>query len=319
MAAPDAPPAQAAPSSDAVAAILDGKEIKISDIDQEIKRKPNLAMYLQMAQSNPALMQRVRAAALDGMINRKLLLDEAGKSGSTSETEVKDQAAKLIAKFEEANGGKDQLDASLKSIGTTRAKFEADISDDFRLNNYIDKVVAVGLTASDEELKASFDAKPERYAKQESVHARHILIKTEDPNNAEQDAAAKKKIDAIYAEVTKPGADFAAVAKAQSQCPSAPNGGDLGTFGRGQMVPEFEKAAFEIKPGEIGAPIRTKFGYHVIKVEEHQQAGKPDFEAVKDAVKRDVMAQKREEKLKAKIAALRKERKVEIKLSPGAA
>lgn len=319
-AAPDAPPAApAAAGADAVAAMFDGKEIKISDIDQEIKKKPNLAYVFQMAQKDPTLMQRVRSAALEGMINRRLLLEAANKDSSADSAAVKKDVADLLAKFEEANGGKEQFVQSLKSIGTTLDKFTADITDDMRLKNYIDKIVAGDLKASDEELKASFDAKPEKYALPEQVHARHILIKVADPKNAEEDAAAKKKIDAIYAEVKKPAADFAAMAKSQSQCPSAPNGGDLGTFERGRMVPEFEKAAFEIQPGQVGAPIKTQFGYHIIKVEEHKSAGSPEFDKVKEDVRRDVLALKREQKLKDKLAALRKEKNIEVKLSPGAA
>lgn len=299
-----------------IAAVLDGSSIKISDIDEEIKRKPNLAVYLQMAEGNPGLLQRVRAAALDGMINRKILLDEAKKSGSTDEAEVKKSVAKMLSEFESANGGKEQFLAGLKSIGTTPERFEADISDDIRLNSFIDKVIAPNLSATDEELKASFETHPEKYGKPEEVRARHILIKVPEGDSA-KDAEAKKKIDAIYEEVKKPGADFGEIAKAKSECPSAPRGGDLGFFPRGAMVPEFEKAAFAMKVGETGAPIKTKFGYHIIKVEERHEGGKPEFDKVKDSVKKDVIFLKRDEKVKAKITELRKARNVEIKLSPG--
>jgi parvulin-like peptidyl-prolyl isomerase len=88
------------------------------------------------------------------------------------------------------------------------------------------------------------------------VHARHILVKTED------------EAKTILYDVTIGKKDFGAVAAEKSLCPSKRQGGDLGWFGRGQMVKEFETAAFALKPGEISKPVKTQFGYHIIKVEE---------------------------------------------------
>ena len=87
------------------------------------------------------------------------------------------------------------------------------------------------------------------------IHARHILVKTED-----------EALQALY-DVTH-GKDFGEVAKEKSTCPSKKEGGDLGWFGRNQMVKEFETAAFALKPGEISKPVKTQFGWHIIKVEE---------------------------------------------------
>lgn len=87
----------------------------------------------------------------------------------------------------------------------------------------------------------------------ERVRASHILVPTE------------KDAEKILAELKK-GKDFAELAKKYSKCPSSKNGGDLGFFGRGQMIKEFENAAFSLNSGEISKPVKTKFGYHIIKV-----------------------------------------------------
>ena len=87
------------------------------------------------------------------------------------------------------------------------------------------------------------------------VHALHILVKTEGEANE------------LLFDLRR-GGDFKEIARAKSLCPSGNKGGDLGWFGRGQMVKEFEKAAFELKPGELSKPIKTQFGYHIIKVVE---------------------------------------------------
>ncbi len=124
-------------------------------------------------------------------------------------------------------------------------------------------------TITDEKLKQRYekqtaDAKPEK-----EVHARHILVKTE-----EEAKAIIKELDG--------GADFIELAKAKSTGPSGPQGGDLGFFGKGRMVPEFEKAAFSMKAGEYTKePVKTQFGYHVLKVDETRDKPLPTFEASK--------------------------------------
>jgi peptidyl-prolyl cis-trans isomerase C len=110
---------------------------------------------------------------------------------------------------------------------------------------------------------------------EEEIRARHILVESED--------AAK----ALIAELKK-GADFATLAKSSSTGPSANTGGDLGFFKREDMVPEFTEAAFALKPGEYTeTPVKTQFGWHVIKQEERRKAAAPDYEATKDALRRD--------------------------------
>ncbi|KQT85872.1 peptidylprolyl isomerase [Aurantimonas sp. Leaf443] len=138
-----------------------------------------------------------------------------------------------------------------------------------------------GATAvSDEELKARYDKEVAAIPKAEEIHARHILVKTK-----EEAEAAIKELDG--------GADFMTVAKEKSGGPSGPEGGDLGFFGRGQMVPEFEKAAFALKPGEYTkTPVQTQFGFHVIRVEEKRDQQPPAFDQVKEQVRQVVMRER---------------------------
>ncbi|MBC9208417.1 peptidylprolyl isomerase [Roseomonas aerophila] len=101
---------------------------------------------------------------------------------------------------------------------------------------------------------------------EEEIHARHILVASEDE--------AKK----VLAEVRRPGADFAAIARTRSTGPGTEQGGDLGFFKKGDMVPEFAEAAFALQTGQISEPVRSAFGWHVIKVEERRTAAAPTFE-----------------------------------------
>jgi peptidyl-prolyl cis-trans isomerase C len=121
---------------------------------------------------------------------------------------------------------------------------------------------------TDEAMKKVYEDASKQITSEQEVHARHILVETED------DAKA------IAAELKK-GADFAELAKKKSKDPGASDGGDLGFFTKEQMVPEFSAVAFKLEPGKISDPVKSQFGWHVIKVEEKRNRKAPAFEQVK--------------------------------------
>ena len=122
---------------------------------------------------------------------------------------------------------------------------------------------------TDEALHQTYDEAVRSMAGQEEVHARHILV--EDENEAKS-----------LLEQLKSGADFAALAKEKSKDPGAAEGGDLGYFTKDQMVPEFADVAFKMYPGQLSNPVKTQFGWHVIKVEDRRTKQPPEFDKVKD-------------------------------------
>src|SRR3954470_20701190 len=124
---------------------------------------------------------------------------------------------------------------------------------------------------TDENMKKVYEEAAKQIGGEQEVHARHILVETEDQ--------AKK----IEAELKK-GADFPELAKKESKDPGASDGGDLGFFTKDQMVPEFSAVAFALEPGKISDPVKTQFGWHIIKVEEKRTRKAPDFEQVKPQI-----------------------------------
>src|SRR3981189_1092211 len=121
---------------------------------------------------------------------------------------------------------------------------------------------------TDEAMKKVYEEASKQITGEQEVHARHILVETED------------EAKAIAAELKK-GADFAELAKKKSKDPGASDGGDLGFFTKDQMVPEFSAVAFTLEPGKISDPVKSQFGWHIIKVEEKRSRKAPDFEQVK--------------------------------------
>ena len=121
---------------------------------------------------------------------------------------------------------------------------------------------------TDEAMKKVYEEASKQITGEMEVHARHILVETEDEAKA-------------IAEELKKGADFAELAKKKSKDPGASDGGDLGFFTKEQMVPEFSAVAFALEPGKISDPVKSQFGWHIIKVEEKRNRKAPDFEQVK--------------------------------------
>lgn len=171
-----------------------------------------------------------------------------------------------------------------------------------------DATIAAQLANADfkKKVEARFAANPGKFDVQEEVHAAHILIKTK-ADDAASDAAAKKKIAEIQAKLKSE--DFGKLAGQYSEdAGSKANKGDLGFFGRGKMVPEFEDAAFGAKPGTISEPIKTQFGYHLIKVLDKKAAKKAELAQFERSIAKELIAEEKfeseikhlEEKLTAK-------------------
>lgn len=167
-------------------------------------------------------------------------------------------------------------------------------------NTYVEDQVQGKI--SEDEIKARYEKDIAGYTPPEEVHARHILVKTEDEANA------------ILKQLAS-GGNFEAIAKEKSEDPgSKDNGGDLGFFAKGQMVPEFETEAFTLKPGETSTkPVKTQFGYHIIKVEERRTQPVPTLDQVREQVIQMVQRDKYQDTL----AKMRGEAKIEI-LTPAA-
>ncbi len=141
------------------------------------------------------------------------------------------------------------------------------------------KNVLDAVTVTDEEVKSFYEGNPEMFKGEASVRAKHILVDSE-----EKAKEVKAVIDG--------GVSFEDAAKENSSCPSSSQGGDLGFFTRGRMVPEFEDAAFALAIGEVSEPVQTQFGYHLIKVEEKTPEVAKSLEEVKDQLKVNLLSQK---------------------------
>lgn len=240
--------------------------------------------------SLPALAQDAKdpvIAKIDGTVVTKADLDLAIGNLDPQLAQLPEEQKKLAALST-------IIDA--KVIAEKARAEKLDQSDDFKArlefildrelhNTYFKKHVVDAVTDAD--VQARYDKEIKALPPVEEIRARHILVKTEDE--------AKTVIKELGE-----GKDFAELAKAKSTDPNKSDGGDLGFFKKGMMVPEFETAAFAMNKGDVSkVPVKTQFGFHVIKLEDKRVAPPPAFDQVKDQVRQVVFRDKYMEMLKA--------------------
>ncbi|HWI40433.1 MAG TPA: peptidylprolyl isomerase, partial [Verrucomicrobiae bacterium] len=249
--------AEAKPSE--VRAKVNGTAITREEVERGMKA------LLQQNNVDPAtisadLRKRAEDAALNQLISAEVLYQEGKK------LEIKDldkQVEERVNQSRSRFNSKEDFEKALKSAGLT----EKDLIDltrkDTVINALVAKEVMDKVKVTDEQAKKFYEENKENFKKPETVRASHILISVEQNASPEEKKKAKEKAEELLKKI-KGGADFAALAKSDSACPSSQQGGDLGEFGKGQMVPAFEEAAFALKPGEVSGVVETQFGYHII-------------------------------------------------------
>jgi peptidyl-prolyl cis-trans isomerase C len=181
-----------------------------------------------------------------------------------------------------------------EGFGEALARLRNNLVRDYAVQSIIEDV-----SATDEEVQAFYDENLDKFALPEKVRARHILVENEED--------AVKILEEI-----KGGKAFAEAAKESSICPSKEEGGNLRFFGKGQMVPEFEAAAFALETGEMSDPVKTQFGWHIIMMEEKQPSSVVPLEDVAGEIKNMITQKKQQDAFFQKLEELREEYPVEI-------
>lgn len=183
-----------------------------------------------------------------------------------------------------------------KNMYEYSAEFKAQlqkVKEDMLTSFAMSKAFEAVKPATEEEMKAFYEENKEKFAADESVNASHILVDSEDK--------AKELLEKINAgEIS-----FEDAARQESSCPSSENGGNLGEFTRGQMVPEFDEAVFKMNVGEVAGPVQTQFGYHLIKLNAKNEAKTYSFDEVKGRLAEMVMQDKQQKAYQSKINQLK--------------
>ncbi len=250
-------------SADSVLAVVNGEQIRRSQFETFIE--PTYRRLDEMGMLSLGNVEPWRYSLLGELIQQRLLIAAAKQQGiAISRRDVNAAIAREVEQRAGSGGGNREY----------RRRVEDDLNrrrDEIRdalLVQRLQQAVLSEVKASDRDVRDSY----------RQLRARHILIRVAATGkNGLPDAQAKQKAEKVLAEL-KAGGDFAALARRYSQDQAtAARGGDLGFFGRGQMVPEFEQAAFALKPGQSSEVVKTPLGYHIIKVEQERVNLPSDF------------------------------------------
>lgn len=288
----DAKVAAASPLPAGPIATINGKELDRAEFDKKYA-KMTKAFTVRKKDLPEGLAQRYRESILKQLIDKELLHQAISKEGVTV-----DQAA-LDKEFEEYKKmfrTEENFERYLKSSEVSIDQIKENISHNLSVTALLEK--KGNLAVTDEEVKDYFEKNKARYEVKEQVRASHVLFKVGKKDDQAKDDAAKKQAEDVYNQAKAKGADFAALAKKYSQGPTAPRGGDLSYFTKGRMVPAFEKVAFEMKVGEVSKPIKTQFGWHVIKVTDKKEGRQRPFDEVKESIDK-LLRNKKSRKAKA--------------------
>lgn len=285
-------------------AIVNGQEISAEAVNFELDRLVRFYMGhgMTMAEIRQNL-PKLEAKALDQAIGAKLLLDQAARLDiPVTEKDIDAEVARVVQQV----GGEENYKKALAAQGIAEADFRKELEKGARVNMLVNQACAHVADPTEDEVTAFYEAHKAEYVEPPQVLCQHILVKGSND-------AALDKIKEIRERIVNDKADFAEEAKKHSDCPSGAQGGSLGWFGRGMMVPEFDKAAFEMKKGEVSGVVTTEFGYHIIYKADERGGGQQTIVDVHDQIKDLLRHEARGKAMDAYVAELREKAKIEYK------
>ena len=245
---------------------------------------------------------------LNQMISGELMYQVAQ---GTKVADLDKQVDGAFAQVKVRYKNEEELKKDLQAQGLSESDLRSLLRRNLLINAYIDQEIVPKQQVTDAEVKEYFDKNPQKFSKPEQVRASHILIGLDEKSDEAARKKARKQIEEILAKV-KAGGDFSKLAQEHSSCPSKAQGGDLGPFGKGMMVKEFEDAAWAMQPGEVSGVVETKFGYHIIKLAERLPAIKQNFEEVKAKIAENMKRSKVMEAVTALLKDTQQKAKIEI-------
>jgi len=267
---------------DRIAAIVNNEVITLSEVERraapELARADQDVAPVDRTQKRASIMKK----ALDQLIDEKLVdneLKELKVSITDKDVDVAIDEVKKSYNLTDA-----QLTDAVAKEGYTLAEYRETMRKQIGRYKLINEKVRKSVKVSEADVQSEYDRMTRSEGQDYEVHVRHILIavpRTAAPADVEK---ARLKAVSVAQEARQEGVDFAALAKKRSEGSSSSDGGDLGFFKRGTMVPEFEKVAFALKTGEVSDPVRTQFGWHVLKLEEIRKLGQKPLEEARPEI-----------------------------------
>ena len=282
---------------------VNGKPISSFDFNNAIHGY-SLELYRKPAdQLDTKEMAEVRSLAVEKLVARELIFQAALAAGIVADEEaVKEEAQKIIQNFP----SEEEFYATLQKAEIDPQAYHRMIRQDLTVNQMTDQKLRDVPEPSDEEIVQIYQQFPDQMVKPGQVHACHLLIKVSGDNRE----SALETIRELRQRAENE--DFGVLAQEFSACPSGASGGDLGFFKRGDMVKAFEDAAFAQPVGEVGEPVETPFGFHLIKVLERKEAEPLSQEEARPQIRRFLKEKQGAQLLKEWVDEMRSQANIEV-------
>jgi peptidyl-prolyl cis-trans isomerase C len=306
-------PASCDTKADDTVAFVNGTKLSRTALDQEVSA---IQQRMQMGGQTLSAEQssELQGTVLDRMIDRELLFQASKKEGvKIEEKSISEEIAKFKGQFPSDEAFKE----TLTNMQLTEEDLKGEFGRGLAIQEFVEKSIISKIAVSDDDIKKFYDENKDEFRQAEQVRASHILVSIAENADEATKKAAREKIVDLQKQI-KGGADFAELAKTNSQCPSSAMGGDLGYFTKGRMVKPFEDAAFGLKNGEVSDIVETNFGFHLIKVTDRKEESMQKYDDVKERIGDFLKQQKGQERIEGYLAETRKGAKIEKKLETAA-
>ena len=284
-----------------------GIEIRRAQLDEAMS---NLRNSMRNQNVPPEQFDSIKPQLLERLIGMQLL---AAKATDADKAAAKENSEKRIAEVIKAQGGQENLNNQLKTLGISMDEFRSKVNEETLAEVVAERELKI--IATDADAKKFYEDNPSQFEQPEMVRASHVLIMTQDkdgkPLSDEQKKEKRKQIEDLLKRA-RAGEDFAKLAKDYSEDPGSKDKGGEYEFRRGQMVPEFEKAAFSLKTNEVSDVVTTQYGYHIIKLSENKPARKIPYTEVETRLKDGLKARSMQQQMPDLVNKLKKEADVQI-------
>jgi len=289
---------------------VNGQPIPQAAIDFEFQRLVQFYQEHGMPEGQiRAQLPSIRRRAVDQAVGAKLLIDEAARLEIKVEEE---EVEKRFNELAEQVGGIESVKDLLAKQNMSVERFREELRQGRRVDKLVDQAATGVDEPTEKDIEEHYKAHQDEYSKPEQVLAQHILVKPADDSEGARESARQKLLD-IKARVEAGSAVFGDEAALHSECPSGKEGGSLGWFSRGMMVPEFDNAVFSMNVETVSDIIETQFGFHIIYKTGEEKAQATDFSEVREQIRDFIRHARRGEAVEAYVAELRSKAKIEVK------
>ncbi len=313
---PDVPPPKIIASGkllNAIVAVVNDEIITLYEVNHEAR--PIIHESEKKASLDDAERSRIRRSVLDALVEKKLVEQKIKELNiKIGEDEIR-QAIEDVKRQNNLN--QEELVKALAGQGLSYDQYKTQLQEQLEKLKLVSMEVRAKIQVGATEIRAYYDANQDKYREEETFHARHIFFKTNEKAPPEEIKRTMTSALFVLAEA-RSGKDFAELAKQYSTDPAArKDGGDLGSFKKGDMQPELEQAILSLKPGEVSELVYTPLGFHLIKLEERTKGKLKAFESVKSEIEETLYRKKSEERFSKWAKELKSKANVELKELPG--